>query len=60
MANAEAQNREKVSTAGERTVEQKGLVAKCGNLATAPELHFKDNKAYCRFRLAVERPKERD
>jgi single-strand DNA-binding protein len=45
---------------GERTAESKGPVAKVGNLTREPELRFglDTGNPYCRFGLAVERPKE--
>jgi single-strand DNA-binding protein len=58
MASAASQNEDKAATGDERRIERRGSTAKYGNLASVPELHYKDNKAWCRFRLAVEQPKE--
>jgi single-strand DNA-binding protein len=47
------------TTQPERQTERKGPVGKSGNLTRDPDLHFSyKNTAYCRFGLAVERPKE--
>jgi single-strand DNA-binding protein len=58
MATAASQSKDTSAATGDRNIERRGSVAKSGNLSSDPELHYKDDKAWCRFRLATERPKQ--